>query len=57
MYRMMGDLCKMAGSSGRKIEKYYQLAIERAQLQRDNEAERGASIRMRMPEAWNAGRA
>ena len=31
MYRMMGDLCKMAGSSGRDIEKYYQLAIERAQ--------------------------
>ena len=26
-------------------------------VQRDNEAERGASIRMRMPEAWNAGRA
>jgi hypothetical protein len=26
-------------------------------LRRDNEAERGASIRMRMPEAWNAGRA
>ena len=28
-----------------------------AQLQRDNEAASGASIRMRMPEAWNAGRA
>jgi hypothetical protein len=27
------------------------------QMQRDNEAESGASIRMRMPEAWNAGRA
>jgi hypothetical protein len=26
-------------------------------MRRDNEAERGASIRMRMPEAWNAGRA
>jgi len=31
MYRMMGDLCKMAGSSGREIEKYYRIAIERAQ--------------------------
>jgi hypothetical protein len=26
-------------------------------LQRDNEAASGASIKMRMPEAWNAGRA
>ena len=26
-------------------------------LQRDNEDARGASIRMRMPRAWNAGRA
>ena len=28
-----------------------------ASLQRDNEAASGASIKMRMPEAWNAGRA
>jgi predicted ATPase len=26
-------------------------------VQRDNEAASGASIKMRMPEAWNAGRA
>jgi hypothetical protein len=30
---------------------------KRTSMRRDNEAERGASIRMRMPEAWNAGRA
>ena len=30
---------------------------DQSPLQRDNEAESGASIRMRMPEAWNAGRA
>jgi len=30
---------------------------EALKLQRDNEAASGASIKMRMPEAWNAGRA
>ena len=42
------------------VQALYLLAQRRNLLvgvQRDNEAERGASIRMRMPGAWNAGRA
>ena len=33
------------------------MGAPRRQMQRDNEAASGASIKMRMPEAWNAGRA
>jgi hypothetical protein len=42
-----------------KPSAYLQMVLiaNRLVVQRDNEAERGASIRMRMPEAWNAGRA
>lgn len=36
---------------------FHLLIAMRPYLQRDNEAARGASIRMRMPSAWNAGRA
>lgn len=55
--RQIREICNSVADARQKRALPLAREARATLVQRDNEAASGASIKMRMPEAWNAGRA